>query len=60
MVENKTKDNQNLFGRSEYMTSVILKGNENLIGKVIKAKINKSNRNTLFGNIEEISNKKVA
>ncbi len=59
LVENQTKDNK-LFGRSEYMTQVIFTGNENKIGKIAKVKIIKSNQNTLFGEIVEDTNLRVA
>ena len=60
LVENQTKDKLSLFGRSEHMTSVIFDGNKKNIGKTIKVKINKSNRNTLFGTAMENFGKKVA
>ena len=60
LVENQTKDKLQLFGRSEHMTSVIFDGNKENIGKTIKVKINKSNRNTLFGTAIENFGKKVA
>ena len=60
LVENQTEDKINLFGRSEYMTSVILNGNNNLIGKIVKVKIFKSNQNTLFGNVINSTNQRVA
>ena len=60
LVENQTKDKLRLFGRSEHMTSVIFDGNKKNIGKTIKVKINKSNRNTLFGTAIENFGKKVA
>ena len=60
LVENQTEDKINLFGRSEYMTSVILNGNDNLIGKIVKVKIFKSNQNTLFGNVINSTNQRVA
>ena len=60
LVENKTEENNKFFGRSEYMTSVIFDGNDEDIGRVIKVKINKSNRNTLFGEKVSKSQKKVA
>ena len=60
LVENKTRKNNKFFGRSEYMTSVIFDGNDEDIGRVIKVKINKSNRNTLFGEKVSKSEKKVA
>ena len=60
LVENQTEDKINLFGRSEYMTSVILNGSDNLIGKIVKVKIFKSNQNTLFGNVINSTNQRVA
>ena len=60
LVENRTDDKLKLFGRSEYMTSVLFSGNDDLIGKVVKVKIKNSNRNTLFGEAIEQSNQKVA
>ena len=45
------RNQDNLFGRNEYMTSVIFKGDENLIGKVVPVKIRSSNQNSLFGEI---------
>ncbi len=49
LVENKIKDQKNLFGRNEFMNSVIFEGNMSDIGKIVKVKIFKSNQNTLFG-----------
>ena len=60
LVENLTKDKSKLFGRSEYMTSVIFNGSKDLIGKIVKVKILSSNRNNLFGEVLDQSNKKVA
>ena len=42
------------------MTSVIFNGNDEDVGKVIKVKINKSNQNTLFGEIIRNTKLKVA
>ena len=39
LVENRTDDKKKLFGRSEYMTSVLFNGNDDLIGKIVKVKI---------------------
>mgnify|MGYP002839365084 FL=1 len=58
--ENLTDDNDKVFGRSEYMTSVIFNGKSNDIGKIVQVKIKDSNRNTLFGEIKANSDKKVA
>ncbi len=60
LVENQTDDKTKLFGRSEHMTSVIFNGNEESIGKIVKVKINKSNQNTLFGEVVIETNQKVA
>ena len=60
LVENLTKDKTQLFGRSEYMTSVIFDGNKNDIGKIVEVKIKHSNRSTLFGEKINNSNQKVA
>ena len=60
LVENRTDDKSKLFARSEYMTSVLFNGNDDLIGKIVKVKIKNSNRNTLFGDAIEQSNQKVA
>ena len=59
-MENRTDDKLKLFGRSEYMTSVLFSGSDDLIGKVVKVKIRNSNRNTLFGDLVKQSNQKVA
>ncbi len=55
LIENKMKKYDKFFGRNEYMTSVILDGNEDLIGKVVQVFIKESNQNTLYG---ELNNKK--
>ena len=60
LSENQTQDKTKIFGRSEYMTPVIFEGNEKEVGKIVKIKINKSNRNTLFGKMIDNLDKKVA
>ena len=60
LVENLTEDKTQVFGRSEYMTSVIFNGKKDDIGKIVPVKINKSNRSTLFGERDFSSNQKVA
>jgi tRNA-2-methylthio-N6-dimethylallyladenosine synthase len=42
------------------MTSVIFDGKKSDIGKIVQVKIHKSNRSTLFGEIVDNSNQKVA
>jgi len=60
LVENRTDDKTKLFARSEYMTSVLFNGSDNLIGKIVKVKIQNSNQNTLFGETVDQSNQRVA
>jgi tRNA-2-methylthio-N6-dimethylallyladenosine synthase len=59
LVENKMKDQNKLFARNDYMTSVIFDGSKNLIGKVVSVKIKNSNQNSLFGEID-LNNKFIA
>ena len=54
LVENQSKEKGKLFGRSEFMTSVIFNGSKNDIGQILPIKVTKSNRSTLFG--ERIDN----
>ncbi len=49
LVENKMQGQKKLFGRNEYMTSVIFDGNQDLIGKVVPVYIKSSNQNALYG-----------
>ena len=60
LVENLTKDKNQVFGRSEYMTPVIFNGKKSDIGKIVSVKIEKSNRSTLFGKLINNFTKKVA
>ena len=60
LAENLTGDKKKVFGRSEYMTSVIFNGRDKDIGKIVPVKIIKSNRSTLFGELAINTNKKVA
>src|SRR6056300_716614 len=60
LVENRTDDKSKLFARSEYMTSVLFDGTDDLIGKIVKVKIKSSNQNTLFGEVVGQSNQRVA
>ncbi len=60
LAENLTEDGTKIFGRSEYMTSVIFSGKKSDIGKVLPIKILKSNRSTLFGELVLNYNQKVA
>ena len=60
LVENLTEDKTQVFGRSEYMTSVVFNGNKSDIGKIVQVKIKQSNRSTLFGEKINSTNQKVA
>ena len=60
LVENRMKDGIKLFGRTEYMTSVIFEGNLENIGKIVQVEITSSNQNSLFGKLKENYKQKVA
>ena len=60
LVENKMKDGIKLFGRTEFMTSVIFDGNTDCIGKIVQIEITSSNQNSLFGKLQENYKQKVA
>ena len=53
LVENQLVGQKNLFGRNQYMNSVIFEGNKNFIGKNLNIKIEHVNQNSLFGKIEK-------
>ena len=53
LVENKMDGQKKLFGRNQFMNSVIFEGNPNFIGKNINIKIEQANQNSLFGKIEK-------
>ena len=52
LVENKLDNQEKYFGRNKFLNSVIFKGNESHIGKLVNVYIEKSNRNSLFGRID--------
>jgi len=60
LVENKMKDGIKLFGRTEFMTSVIFDGKTDCIGKIVQIEIISSNQNSLFGSLIENYKQKVA
>ena len=60
LVENFTEDKNKVFGRSEYMTSVVFDGKNKDIGKIVPVEIKQINRNTLLGSSTNNSNQKVA
>ncbi len=53
LVENKMSNQNKLFGRNKYLSSVIFEGSDSHIGNLIDVKITNSNQNTLFGEIEK-------
>ena len=53
LVENKMNGQKKLFGRNQFMNSVIFEGNSSFIGKNINIKIEHANQNSLFGKIEK-------
>ena len=55
LVENKINNQNKLFGRNKYLTSVIFEGNSSSIGKLVDVKISNSNQNTLFGEVQKKS-----
>ena len=60
LVENLTDDKSQVFGRYEYMTSVMFNRKKDDIGKSVPVKINRSNRSTLFGEKDLSHKQKVA
>ena len=52
LVENKIKNQNKYFGRTEYMTAVIFDGEKNIEGKIVPVLITSSNQNNLFGEIK--------
>jgi tRNA-2-methylthio-N6-dimethylallyladenosine synthase len=60
LVENLTDDKTQVFGRTEYMTAVKFNGKKSDIGKIVPVKIKHSNRSSLFGEIINNSNQRVA
>ena len=60
LVENLTKNEKYVFGRTEFMTPVIFQGKKSDIGKILSVKIKSSNRSTLFGEKVTDVDKKVA
>ena len=53
LFENKVGEKNEFFGRDEFSNSVIVKSDENIIGKIKKVKILRSNLNTMFGEIDK-------
>jgi tRNA-2-methylthio-N6-dimethylallyladenosine synthase len=53
LVENKMDGQKKLFGRNQFMNSVIFEGDTSFIGKNISIKIEQANQNSLYGKIEK-------
>ena len=53
LIENELEGQKKLFGRNQYMNSVIFRGNKNLIGKNVNIKIESVNQKSLFGKVEK-------
>jgi len=53
LVENKLKNQKNYFGRNVFLNPVLFEGEDKYIGKLVNVKIEKTNRNTLFGRIDK-------
>ena len=60
LVENKLKSQNKNFGRNIFLNSVIFDGEEKFIGKLVNVKIEKINRNTLFGRIDKSKDMRAA
>ncbi len=57
LFENRMKNNSDFFGRDQFSNSIIVKTNKNLKGKIKSVKITGGNQNTLFGEIDNVSEK---
>ena len=60
LFENRVSEQDKYFGRDQHSNSVIVESKENLIGKILKIKIESFNQNTLFGKIIVNDKKNVA
>ncbi len=60
LVENEIQGQNKLFGRNVYMNSVIFEGSKNLVGKIVKVRVTKTNQNTLVGELSEKNKFKAA
>ena len=60
LVENKIRNQNKFFGRTECMTAVIFNGQKGIEGKIVPVLIKSSNQNTLFGEMKLSRNTKAA
>ena len=58
LFENKMENKKEYFGRDEFSNAVIVKSNEDLSGKTKKVIIIKGNQTTLFGKLDNVTQKK--
>ena len=58
LFENRIGTDNKFFGRDEFLNSVVVESDEDLSGKIKEVKILNGNKNTLFGEICDIVNKK--
>ncbi len=58
LFENRMKNTNKFFGRDEYSNAVVVRSDEDLIGKIKEVKIVNGNQNTLFGEDYHKFNKK--
>ena len=58
LFENKSKKENQFFGRDEFLNPIIVNTKNNLKGVVCEVRITDGNHNTLFGEIEKFDEKK--
>ena len=51
LIENKTKIENQYFGRAEDITAVFVDCNKNITGEIVKVNVTKTNKVNLFGNM---------
>ena len=51
LIENKTKIENQYFGRAEDITAVFVDSNKNITGEIVKVNVTKTNKVNLFGNM---------
>ncbi len=51
LIENKTKIENQYFGRAEDITAVFVDCNKNITGEIVKVNVTKTNKSNLFGNM---------
>ena len=56
LFENKIKNENKYFGRDEHFNSVVVEGNDDIVGNIKSVKISKVNQSTLFGKVTSDQN----